>query len=55
MIRTTQTAEGDAAEVVGTPIASAVAAAAAVAQQHEVSGYTVLVLNLGEGWRSVAR
>ena len=25
------------------------------AQQHEVSKYTTLVLNLGEGWRSVAR
>lgn len=25
------------------------------AKQHEVLGYTVLALNLGEGWRSVAR
>ena len=25
------------------------------AEQHEVRGYTVLALNLGEGWRSVAR
>ena len=31
------------------------AKALSIAQQHEVSKYTTLVLNLGEGWRSVAR
>ena len=31
------------------------AKALSTAQQHEVSKYTTLVLNLGEGWRSVAR
>ena len=31
------------------------AKALSTAQQHEVSKDTTLVLNLGEGWRSVAR